>query len=83
MGALSLGLLAGAVGCAIMRARHEEGARSHRTVETDGGQKRIFAVPLEARYTAEGKMHLRKARVYRTLFLLTGLGAVLATWRGW
>lgn len=83
MGPLSLGLLIAAVVCAIMRARHEEGARTRRTVEADGGEPHIFAAPLEARYTAEGKAHVRRARWYKTLFYIAGLAAVLATWRGW
>lgn len=83
MGAFSLSLLAVAVVAAVMRARFEQLARRHRTSEKQPGERRILPHSVGEIYTPEGERYLRLARISRLVLFLFGLGAILATWKGY
>jgi hypothetical protein len=82
MGPLSLTLLAIAVVAAVMRAKFEQQARRHRTSEKQPGETRILPRTVGEIYTPEGERYLRLARNCRILLFLFGLGAIVATWKG-
>lgn len=75
-------LLGAAVVCAFLRARYDMLARRERTAATqeEEGKLHFGRARDSTTLTTRGRHLQRRARLFRALLYLFGLGALLATW---
>jgi len=83
VGPIGIILLLAAVVSAFLKAKNEQQARYHLTTDPPEGERRVLHRTLAERMTPEGETILRRARLYRILLYVFGLGALLATWKGY